>query len=182
MERIKKLFQKQSDNKVKVQLMRFEEIDLITKAENNFKHLKAISMPENISFIVEFISERLTSFIHHRNLKDYRSSISSFKEDFDTVSINIHLSENLSTPVKYEPQYLHWSHSQVTVYSGILKNIGEKSYHAYFSDDKRHDQPFVKLAMEEILNEAETDPNKYIIIERDNCSSQYKSDLHFYNL
>ena len=37
-----------SDNEVKVQLMHFEKIDLITKAGNNVRHLKAISTPENV--------------------------------------------------------------------------------------------------------------------------------------
>ena len=36
--------------------------------------------------------------------------------------------------------------------------------------------------MEEMLNEAEIDPDKYIIIESDNCSLQYKSVPHFHNL
>ena len=113
-------------------------------------------------------------FFHHWNqLKDC-SSISSFKEHFDTVSIDIDVSENLSIPFKYELQSLHWRHSQVIVHSGIMKNAEEKYYHAYFSDDRKHDQAFVKLAMEEMLNEAEIDSDKYIIIESDNCSLQYK--------
>ena len=36
--------------------------------------------------------------------------------------------------------------------------------------------------MEEMLNEAEIDPDKYIIIESDNGSSQYKSAPHFHYL
>ena len=157
-------------------------MDLIRKAGKIVKHLKTISMPKNMYFIVDFISERLASFIHHWNqLKHYHSSISSLEEYFDTVSIHTDFSEYLSIPVKYKPQSLHWSHSQVTVHSGILKNVGEKSYHSYFSDDKKHDQAFAKLTMEEVLNEAEIDPDKCIITESKNCS-QYKSAIHFHNL
>ena len=36
--------------------------------------------------------------------------------------------------------------------------------------------------MEEILNEAESDPDKYILNESDNCSLQYKLVPHFHNL
>lgn len=35
--------------------------------------------------------------------------------------------------------------------------------------------------MEEILNEAESDPDKYILSEIDNCSLQYKLAPHFHN-
>ena len=44
---------------------------------------------------------------------------------FNTVIIDI---ENLSIPVKYEPQSLHWAHNQITIHSGILKVDGVKSY------------------------------------------------------
>ena len=54
---------------------------------------------------------------------------------------------------------------------GILKNAGEKSYHPFFSADRKHDQTFVKFAMEEMLNKAEIDPDKYIIIESDTSFS-----------
>ena len=82
-------------------------------------------MPESVWLIVDFVSERLASFIQHQNqLKHIHFSISSFKESFDTVSVSIDYSKNLSIPVKYELS-LHWSHSQVTTHSGILKNAGE---------------------------------------------------------
>ena len=35
--------------------------------------------------------------------------------------------------------------------------------------------------MEEILNEAESDPDKYILSEIDNCSLQCKLVPHFHN-
>ena len=57
----------------------------------------------------------------------------------------------LKIPVKFEPQSLHWSHEQITVHSGILKYNGVKSYHPYISDDRKHDQHFVKIAMKEML-------------------------------
>ena len=59
---LKNFFKCASDNKVKVQLMCFEKRDLKTKAGKNVKHLKVISMPENM-----FISERITSSFHHQN-------------------------------------------------------------------------------------------------------------------
>ena len=77
---------------------------------------------------------------------------------FNHVSIDVDFSENLSVPVQFEPQSIHWSHSQVTVHSGILKIDGEKFYHPYLSDDRKHDQKFVLLCLEEMLATVEVLP------------------------
>ena len=68
------------------------------------------------------------------------------------------------------------------MHSAILKNSGEKSYHPYLSNDHKHDQVFVHLAIEEMLKETKINPDMHIIIESDNCSQQYKSAPHFYHL
>lgn len=68
------------------------------------------------------------------------------------------------------------------MYSGILKNSGEKGYHPYLSNDHKHDQVFVHLAIEEIIKESEIKPNMHIIIESGNCSQQNKSAPHFHHL
>ena len=75
-------------------------------------------------------------------LKYYRNTQSIFESLFDSVSIDIDFAENLTVPVKYEPQSLHLAHEQVTVHSGIMKVNGEKTY-PYFSDSLKHDQVFV---------------------------------------
>ena len=90
--------------------------------------------------------------------------------------------ENFSVPVKYEPQSMHWSHEQVSIHSGITKANGEKTYHAYFSDDKVHDQVYVDLAFQEMLKEENVEMAEAIIITTDNCSVQYKSAAHFSKL
>ena len=105
-----------------------------------------------------------------------------FKLCFDTISVDVDFSENLSVPIKYEPQFLNWSHFQVTVLSGTLKNSGEKSYHPYLSNNCKHDQVFVHLAIEEVIKETEINPDMHIIIESDNCSQQYKSATHIHHL
>ena len=104
-----------------------------------------------------------------------------FRTLFDTVSLDLDFSENLQVPVKYEPQSLHWAHEQLTVHSGILKCNADKSYHAYLSNDKLHDQFFVDNVTCEMLQEAEipTGDNAFIVMEMDNCASQYKSSVHF---
>ena len=66
----------------------------------------------------------------------------------------------------------------MTVHSGILKLHGEKSYHPILSDDKKHDQPFVKLALEKMLDTVDSIP-EICVIGSDNCTSQYKSSEHF---
>ena len=84
--------------------------------------------------------------------------------------------------MKYEPQSLHWSHEQVTVHSGILKVKGEKTYHPYFLDSLKHDQVFVKKVPEEMLSDIEIPQESMIVIQCDNCTSQYKSAQHFHDL
>ena len=62
----------------------------------------------------------------------------------------------------------------------MIKFAGEKSYHPYFSDSRQHDQVFVKLAVDKMLNTIINFPdNTTILIASDNCTSQYKSVQHF---
>ena len=98
------------------------------------------------------------------------------------MSIDSDFAENLTVPVKFEPQSLNWSHEQITVHSGILKCAGEKSYHHYLSNNKKHDQTFVSITIKEILNEARFEAGSYCIIESGNCTSQYQSAAHFCDL
>ena len=49
------------------------------------------------------------------------------------------------------------------------------------SGDKKHDQTFVKLVLEEMIGTVENIPES-CVIESDNCSSQYKSAQHFDDL
>ena len=45
--------------------------------------------------------------------------------------------------------------------------------------NKRHDQTFVKLALEKMLEESVRSMPEMYIIESDNCNAQYKSAQHF---
>ena len=165
-----------ADEDVTVKLMHFEYVETTTKKGAIVKHLRALSTDANIEFILDFISNLLPKIINHRNqLKHYRYSIKSFHDLFDALNIDIDFSENLLVPVKYEPQSLHWSHKQVTIHSGILKLNGEKSYHPYISEDRQHDQSFVKIVIEEMLNTVDKKLPGICVIESDNCSAQYKS-------
>ena len=55
-----------------------------------------------------------------------------------------------------------------------------KEYHAYLSDDVIQDHVFVSKVSDEML--AGTEHSKTIVIESDNCSSQYKCTAHFFKL
>ena len=55
-----------------------------------------------------------------------------------------------------------------------------KEYHAYLSDDIIQDHVFVSKVLDEML--ADTEHSKTIVIESDNCSSQYKCTAHFFKL
>ena len=136
----------------------------------------------NITFIIEFIDNILAKTLHHCNhLQHFRTVHSTFLELFDCAWIDVDFSENLSIPVKYEPQSLDWAHEQLSVHSGILKIKGNKSYHSYLSYSKV--QVFVNEALEEILSSADSlEDVSTIIIESDNCSNQCKSAQHFHDL
>ena len=89
----------------------FEKVEVLIKNEKIIKRLKAVSTQANLSFRTEFLEKRLSSIIHHRNqLKHYRSCLHLFKENITGAYIDLDFLENLSVPVKYEPQDLHWSH------------------------------------------------------------------------
>ena len=80
----------------------------------------------------------------------------------------------MSIPVKHEQQSLHWSHEQVTIHSGIVKlPTGDKSYHPYVSDDRKHDQHFAQSCLERMLEAPEVQVfDMSAIIESDNHSGQ----------
>ncbi|XP_066932940.1 uncharacterized protein [Clytia hemisphaerica] len=148
------------DKKTSVPMQHFELLEMVTRKGKQVTRLKAVSTPASLEFITQFIEKQLASIIHHRNqLKHYRKTLSMFKERFDTILLDVDFSENLSIPVKYEPQSLHWSHQQVTVHSGISKIRGEKSYHAYVSDDLKHDQHFVQVSIMEMLKKCGSPKN-----------------------
>lgn len=180
---LKQSLQNNDDKISTVNMMHFKKMEITTKKGKTIERLKALSTNADLTFIIEFIDKRLVKFIHHRNqLKHYRSINKNVKEHFDAIYMDLDFSENLDVPVKFEPQSLHWCHQQVTVHSGILKVEGEKSCHPYFSNDRKHDQQFVNIVMKEMLQGVNINPCSLIIIETDNCSSQYKSSAHFHGV
>ena len=56
----------------------------------------------------------------------------------------------------------------------MVKYGGRKANNGYISNDQNHDQNFLHLALQEILKETALDGPDAMIIESDNCSSQYK--------
>ena len=146
--------------------------------------MKSVLEKCNLSFIINFVSELLPDIIFHRNhLKHYRNSHSDIYSFYDNcIIIGADFAENLSVPVKFEPKSMYWSHQQVTIHSGILKVNGEKSYHPYFLDDRLHDSTFTDIAIKEMLASTYVQESDAIIIESDNCTTQYKSASHFFKL
>ena len=148
------------------------------------KRLTAVTNNVNLSYIVKFITERLSKIIFHRkHLKHHRTASKTFKESFEAVCfLDIDFSENLFIPVKFEPQSMHWSHEQVTIHSGIVKTSSMKSYRPYISNYGKHDQYFVQHCIDNMLKQTVIPEGSYIVIERDNCSRQYKSVAHFFGI
>ena len=142
--------------------------------------LQAVKHDVPLTYVVEFIEVLLPKITHHRNLlKLYRNTQKLFPNMFNCVYIDADFSKNLTISIKWEPQSLYWSKTQVTVHSGIVKTPYQKTYHPYLSDSREHDQTFVYMALKEMLDSTEITDLETIIIESDNCTVQYKSAEHF---
>ena len=138
---------KEEDDTITVKMQHFKMVETVAKNGKVSKRLTAITTNANLTFIVNFISEILSKIIHHRNhLKHYRTSIKLFKESIDAICyLDVDFSENLTIPVKFEPQSLHWSHEQVTIHSAILKSLTGKSYHPYVIESMTNILLFIVL-------------------------------------
>ena len=174
---MKTVISAQDDKVTTVSLQHFQKTEVKNKYGDVIKRLQQVTTQASIEFLLAFGENMIPNVIHHRNhLKHYQ-----FQSHFKGVFIDIDFSQNLDVPVKFEPQSLHWTHEQVTVHSGILKTSDSdiKEYHPYISDDKKHDQQFVEVVIDKMLEDVNVQPSSHIIIESDNCSSQYKSTNHF---
>ncbi|XP_066925552.1 uncharacterized protein [Clytia hemisphaerica] len=171
------------DPNTTVKFEHFVKVEVVTKKGKAVERLAAVSIMANAEFLVDFISKMLAKIQFHRNhLKHYRSTLPILRQWFaDSNHLDVDYSENLKIPVKYEPQSLHWSHTQVTVHSGILKTPMCKSYHPYISNDRKHDQAFAQVCIEKMIENIPVEfKDRPIIIESDNCTAQYKSVTHFW--
>ena len=79
---------------------------------------------------------------------------------------------------------MYWTLKAVSVHSGITKSRDGKSYHPYICDSIKHDQSFVDIVIREMLSEEDVAAHDLIVVDSDNCTSQYKSvlDLHHYQM
>ena len=106
-----------------------------------------------------------------------------FIESFQYAYMDMEFSVNLTIGIKWEPQSLPWSKKQVTVHLRTTKTYyGKKVYHPYMSDSREHNQAFVNFAINTMLSATDLQDVKQILIKSDNCSGQYKSAEHFYDL
>jgi len=171
-----------SNDTLHIPFTTFDMIEHINQKGKTAKHLKPVCKESSLKEIVVFLNGILPNIVNHRNhLHHYRNVIQLFRNNFHVLFMDIDFSENLTIPVKFEPQSMHWYHETVTIPSGIIKLHGNKSYHPYISDDKKHDQKFVKIVLEEMLETLDSIP-EMCVIESDNCSGQYKSAQHFYDI
>ena len=163
-----------SNDSVIASMLIFRKVERITPKG---KVIKPFRQNANIKFVVGFIDDMLTKIIHHRNLlKNYRSNIGVLLDNTNNlVLLWIDFSENLTIPIKQEPQSLHWCKEQISVHSGISKQDGIKKYHPYLSDDIKHDQTFVLNVMQRMIDEVNIEPGV-------SCTSQYKSVQNFFDL
>ena len=155
---------KSSSEEVVVNFTTFRSVEYTTKKGEVSNKLKAVTEKATMDDILTFTERNLAKIINHRNhLKHYRNSIKAFRDSFGVLFIDIDFSENLKLPVKYEPQAMHWCYETITGHSGIIKLHGQKSYHPIVTDDKKHDQPCVRLVLEKMVDTVEDLPKMVII-------------------
>ena len=172
-----------ASSEVKVSFSYFEKTVYLKKNNEQEKPVEVLHTSKNLKGITEFISGLLQKIIHHWNqLKNFRSIIFSFREHHEADFIDIDFSEKLKIPIKFQAQSQHWNERTVIVHSGILYSQGVKSYHTYLSDDKDKEQAFVSDILEKMIEQCNFDKINTLIVEKDNCTSQYKCAEHFSNL
>ena len=122
-----------SNSNVTIPLMYCEKQLHVTKKGKKTERLKAIKKNVNLEFLTAFTDKLLLKIVYHRNmLRHYRKTIKPLTDALNAVYMDIDFAKNLTVPVKYELQLLHWAQEQVTVHSGLIKVNGTKSYHPYF--------------------------------------------------
>ena len=129
------------------------------------------------TLLINYYQKWFTTEYHYRYL------IHKVLQNIDAVHLDVDFAENLSIPVKCEPQSLHWSHEQVTIHSRIVPT-GHKCYHPYVSDDRKHNQHLPQSCLEKMLEalEVQAFDMSNVLIESGNCSGQYKSSPHFHGM
>ena len=181
-EKLKSTILPKSEPDSTVPLSTFVKKPYRTKKGKDIFRLEAETKQVDLSAIVKFIDDMLAKIIHHRNqLKHYRNTVKAAIKLFDCIEIDLDFSEKLTVPLKYEPQSMHWTNAQIIVHSAIMKSLGEKTYHPYLSDDKFQGYVFVSLSLDEILSETDVG-GRFILVESDNCTAQYKCVAHFAKL
>ena len=143
------------------------------------QRLEQVNEQVDVAYITNEIN-LLSKIVHHRNLlKNYRKTINELRNLHTCVMIDMDFSEKLKVTTKNEAQSQHWNQRSIIVHSGIMREQGVKSYHAYMSEDCFQDQVFVNVVLDRMMEESNVDEVEKIIIESDNCTSQYKSSEHF---
>ena len=156
---------------------------VLNKKEKPVKRLIPLKEQVNAKYLIQFLKDILPGAVHHRNmLRLYRNLKHRFIENLQCVYIDIDFSENLTIGIKWEPQSCHWCKVQVTIHSGLVIINGVKVYHPYVSNDRVHDQAFVKLVLKEIFSTLDISEGVPVVIDSDNCTKQYKSAQHFDDL
>ena len=91
-----------------------------TKKGNDIFRLEAETKKVDLGAIVKFIDDMLPNIIHHRNqLKHYRNTVKAAINLFNCIEIDLDFSEKLTVALKYEPQSMHWTNSQLIVHCAM---------------------------------------------------------------
>ena len=180
---LSKYIKEKIDGEACVSMAAFKMQTYKKKNGQEAERLEQIKVNANITNIIDTIIKLLPKIIHHRNLlKNYRNTIAEFRDINTGIMIDIDFSEKLKVISKQEAQSQHWNQKGIIVHSGIMQEGGVKSYHAHLSDDRFQDQVFVNHVLDKMLEESSLKEGDKLIIESDNCTSQYKCAEHFSGL
>ena len=138
-----------------------------------------------------FFKKLTTPFLLHRfNVCHTNSMIEHLERNLSPNEILViqDFSENYSCLLPDEPQSLHWTTQQATVYPVVvLRSVDAKiveDHFVFFSDDRTHDVAFVEHCAQTIITfyEQKGETFENIIELNDGCAQQFKSIKAFTQL
>ena len=165
-----------------INFKQFERIEYF-HASKSKKKLSLNDKCVTFKEFVQYFHEQIGTFAGHRfNLKHTDAMIDNLLESsrYHELVIVQDFSENCNCLLPDEPQSIHWTIQQATVYPVVTlrchdKNIVEDHF-VFISDDRTHDFSFVEYCADHVKEFYSVNPNITSLIKlNDGCAQQFKS-------
>jgi hypothetical protein len=152
------------------------------------RKLAELNTTQTVEEVVDYISSKMAGYVSHstQRTRDYIFWKIWEKEILPSCTfVFADFAENLSLPIQKEPQSLYWIRKQISLHGEIIKYRTEingeevKIYSAHVSDDRDHDQVYVRKSLDDIIQGYPV--NKALVVRSDNAQ-HFKSAENFDDL